>query len=152
MNTIKIKRNKTNREFIPATIYDCVPAAISRMGRYAQSYEDVVADCDVLCDGWRNRGRGVCGTHLNSLMDLYTECNSTACGLYDAFNADSVGILESLVMTFPINDSTFHAVNAVAFNTFGADFVCYNDYSATSKGPGFIYINHPYAVIYMFND
>ena len=148
--TKRIKRIKMNREELPPIKYDCVPAAISHMGQYAQPYDDVVSTLDLLFHGWRNTG--VSGTQIYTLFDLYAQNNYTICGLYDAFPADSVGLLESLVMTFPVDASICHAVNAVAFNTFGDGFICYNDYSSSSQGPGIIYFDHPMALLFMFVD
>lgn len=146
--TMKIIRKKANRE--GPILLDCVPAALSHMGRYAPTYAQAVADCDELCEGWRDSG--VCGNCLHTLMDAYTECNYTFHRLYEAFTADSVGLLESLVMKFPVSNSSYHAVNAVAFNTFGEGFVYYNDYSSTSHGSGLLYMNHYNTILYMFND
>ena len=126
----RIRRTKTRSEGFGFAIPDCVPAAISHMGRNAPSYSTVTARCYELYPNWIHYGMPgeLVGPLINEYADAATYYNM-------AFCTSMMSSLNNFVML--IGGS--HCVNAYECTKIESTLIYYHDYSSTSEGDGVIF-------------
>ncbi len=140
----KLLRVKTRCIESVMTIPNCVPAAISSMGKDAPLYSVVISRCDELYPNWRNSG-GVPGYAVHGLINEYTTVvQYTDMGFCGPSNTS----LNNIVML--INSS--HAVNAYSCSKMGTTLIYYHDNSSTSRGDGLVFESQVNAIFPFFSD
>ncbi len=124
---------------------DCVPAAISKMGVGAPTYQAVIARCDSLFKDWDTNG-GVPTSNVRELIEYYTP----------VVEETDLEFLDSDDEIFPrcvtlLGSSGGHAVNAVRIHLKNGVYkIDYQDFSKSSKGNGSISADFLYK-IFLFN-
>ena len=148
LNQSKVTRMKSRAaeppSSSPSTLYDCVPAAISHMGRNAPSYEAVIKKCDELYPKWRT-DKGILLSEIESLIRYYIPVS-----MYRDLSYFTIGshFVPNYVTVFG-----FHAVNAYRISKtpyISTNLIHYYDYSSTAKSiSGFIF-EEEMTCIYIF--
>lgn len=130
----KISRKKVKTGDISSQLPDCVPAAISNMGKNAPSYDAAIAKCNELFPTWKTDG-GVPTDKIESFIEVYAAV--TARTNMNFCKTDST--LNNLVMVFQPGTNG-HAVNAYKYySTPGV--IMYHDASSSSRGDGSIIVS-----------
>lgn len=143
-NQKKISRKKVKAGDISSALPDCVPAAISHMGKDAPSYQAAIAKCTELFPKWKTSG-GVPENQIESFIEVYTPVTARTDMSFCKGNTS----LENLVMVF-LSGNYGHAVNAYQY-TSSTGTISYSDYSATSTGNGSIKVGQ-LRTIYTFDE
>ena len=141
---VPLVKNRTEIDSDTELLPDCVPAAISHMGRNAPSYETAIAQCDMVYPEWRENG-GIPFNLIESLIEAYTPVTACTNISFCPFGTTNV---PNLVMVFG-----GHAVNAYKiFNSGGqASILYYNDYSQTAGFPNSLILLSELTCIYNFD-
>ena len=142
---VRMKTRSTESSSSTTTeLPDCVPAAISNMGRNAPAYSEVIKKCDELFPSWRTQG-GVPIDEVKNLIEYYVPV--TEYDNLDPFPEGSAYSLPNYVMIF-----NNHAVNAYKMSKLwgGLITIYYEDHSSTTTGGGFI-LGREMRRIYVFD-
>lgn len=127
--------------------YNCVPIALSHMGRNAPSYATAELECNAIWSNWRTEG--IPASYVGGIIRLHAQVYS-----YTDMNAyNETKMLENCVLLIPTDEIMYgHAVNATYYNPKAGWLhmkrIYYVDYSQDSLGKsGTI---HPRTIIAIF--
>lgn len=122
---------------------DCVPAAISHMGKNAPTYENAIEKCDKMFPYWRDKG-GVSYCDIKSFIEVYVSVTE-----YNDLGFFTQGRTSVPNYVTVIGN---HAVNAYKISKIlDAEIIYYNDYSSSAgSGSGFI-SGYNLSGIFVFN-
>ena len=145
---IRLKRGNNEWGNGSNNLPNCVPAAISHMGKGTPSYDNVVRRCDYYDSDWRTTG-GVDGMFVGPIIREFYSNTETMYSL----PKDTTFTPNKCVMMLK-RGTKGHTVNVDDIEAYiDGHMISYSDYSSTGKGEdaGVVH-NSEMAAIYPFKD